>query len=99
MLGWFIHIGAYLKYYADFKTKDRLAIEVNMNSNPRTVGFFVNDAEQRLYVVNIPPAIRFWCYISQNNSFKVLKFESLSKPKADPGFFSKKRQWGEEWKK
>jgi hypothetical protein len=34
-------------------------MEVNMNSTPRTLRFFKDSVEQRVYFRNIPPRIRF----------------------------------------
>ncbi|KAA6397602.1 MAG: hypothetical protein EZS28_006873 [Streblomastix strix] len=54
------HIGDYIEGNADFNKGDRVTLELNMDSNPRTLTFFVNDVEQPNYVTNIPPAVRFW---------------------------------------
>ncbi|KAA6378561.1 MAG: hypothetical protein EZS28_025912 [Streblomastix strix] len=97
--GWFKHIGGWLSDYTEYKTNDRVTLELNMDSNPRTLSFFVNDKEQKLYVVNVPAAVRFWAYLQgKPESFKVLKFETVSAPTAKHSFFSSKRKWGEEWK-
>ncbi|KAA6398531.1 MAG: putative NEK/NEK6 protein kinase [Streblomastix strix] len=40
--------------------QQNVAMELNMDSNPRTLTFFVNDEEQPNYVTNIPQVVRFW---------------------------------------
>ncbi|KAA6394409.1 MAG: hypothetical protein EZS28_010067 [Streblomastix strix] len=69
-----------------FKVDDRVTLELNMDSNPRTLTFFKNDVEQPTFVTNIPAAVRFWvCIAFKDDSFKVLKFESISAPVAKHG--------------
>ncbi|KAA6365072.1 MAG: hypothetical protein EZS28_039401 [Streblomastix strix] len=82
------------------KQGQRVAIELNMDANPRTMTLFVDDKEQKIYVVGIPPAVRFWAFLLRNNSsFKILKFERLAEPTAKHSFFSsKKYEFGKEWK-
>ncbi|KAA6398234.1 MAG: hypothetical protein EZS28_006241 [Streblomastix strix] len=36
-------------------------LELNMDTDPRTLTFFVQDEEQPNFVYNIPAAVRFWC--------------------------------------
>ncbi|KAA6366721.1 MAG: hypothetical protein EZS28_037752, partial [Streblomastix strix] len=98
-LGWIQHIGETIRGNAEIKNNgDRITLELNMDSNPRTLTFFVNDVEQPNFVINIPSAIRA-CIISENASFKVLKFEALSAPVAVNGAGSHSWEWGKEWKK
>ncbi|KAA6385829.1 MAG: hypothetical protein EZS28_018644 [Streblomastix strix] len=83
------------------KEGSRVALELNMDSNPRTLTFFYNDVEQPNYIINIPPAVRFWAHLwSRGTSFKVNKFERLSEPTAK--HLEGKSQplvWGKDWKK
>ncbi|KAA6374359.1 MAG: hypothetical protein EZS28_030115 [Streblomastix strix] len=97
--GWFKHFGNWVKKnYKPFKNTDRVTLELNMDSNPRTLSFFVNDEEQKLYVVNVPPAVRFWVFLcGKFESFKIVKFESVSSPVATNGFLSRKCKWGNRW--
>ncbi|KAA6374890.1 MAG: hypothetical protein EZS28_029583, partial [Streblomastix strix] len=76
-----------------------VAMEVNMDSNPRMLTFFVDDKEQPNYVVNIPNSVRFWAYFYQLNSqFKVIGFEKLSFPSAKHGHGSHGFEFGKKWK-
>ncbi|KAA6401087.1 MAG: putative Protein kinase domain [Streblomastix strix] len=43
-----------------FDKEQSVALEVNMDSSPRTLHFFVNGQEQKVSFFNIPPAIRFY---------------------------------------
>ncbi|KAA6368425.1 MAG: hypothetical protein EZS28_036047 [Streblomastix strix] len=70
---------------------------LNMDSDPRTLTFFVNGEEQKYFVSNVPDSVRFWAYIlDKGASFKILKFESLSSPKAQHEE-SRALKWGKEW--
>ncbi|KAA6385151.1 MAG: hypothetical protein EZS28_019321 [Streblomastix strix] len=68
-----------------------------MDSNPRTLAFFVDDEVQKSYIVNIPSAVRLFAFfIEKNSSFEILKYEYLSKPSAKPQQKGK-LQWGQTW--
>ncbi|KAA6400713.1 MAG: putative NEK protein kinase [Streblomastix strix] len=76
----------------------RIGMELNMESNPRTLTFFIDDEEQPNYVTNIPNAVRIWCYMDdQLASFKTAKFEFLTKPTAKHGGESYAYEYGTEW--
>ncbi|KAA6359855.1 MAG: hypothetical protein EZS28_044619 [Streblomastix strix] len=84
----------------EFSSGDRVAMELDMNSMPRTLTFFVNDVEQKNYVTNIPAAVRFFALLyKQGTQFKVLKFETLSIPTAKHLKGSRAWKWGTEWEK
>ncbi|KAA6328330.1 MAG: hypothetical protein EZS28_053731 [Streblomastix strix] len=69
-----------------------------MDSNPRTLTFFINDKEQPNYISNLPDTIRFWVNIlTEGSSFKLLQFERLLRPAAKHGPQSKELKWGEHW--
>ncbi|KAA6373751.1 MAG: hypothetical protein EZS28_030721 [Streblomastix strix] len=96
------HIGDYIEGNSCFRNDGyRIQMELNMDSNPRTLTFFVNDEEQKNFIINIPKAVRIWCCVYEKGaSFKIPKFEFLSKPTAKHGFFSSKKwEYGKEWKK
>ncbi|KAA6376367.1 MAG: hypothetical protein EZS28_028107 [Streblomastix strix] len=95
------HIGDYIKGNAEFyETGDCVTLELNMDSNPRTLTFFVNDEEQPDYVTNIPAAVRFFAALwLKYTAFKVIKIEALSKPTAKHGAGSRAWKYGTEWKK
>ncbi|KAA6361065.1 MAG: hypothetical protein EZS28_043408 [Streblomastix strix] len=70
-----------------------------MESDPRTLTFFVNDIEQRQYITHIPTAVRFWSYIFRKGSqFKILRFDRLASPKAKHESGSHGWKWGSRWK-
>ncbi|KAA6383315.1 MAG: hypothetical protein EZS28_021157, partial [Streblomastix strix] len=90
------HIGDYIEGNAKFRDGDRVALELNMDSTPRTLTFFVNDEEQMNYVSNIPAAANIHI---KDDVFKVLKFEALSEPTAKHGAGSCVWEYGTEWMK
>ncbi|KAA6381386.1 MAG: hypothetical protein EZS28_023087 [Streblomastix strix] len=90
-----------VKGNSQFRDKGlRVAIEVNMDSNPRTATFFVEGKEQKNYIVDIPSSIRFWVYIEWVDSvFRITQFEQFPKPSAKHGLLKKKRNWGQTWER
>ncbi|KAA6393825.1 MAG: hypothetical protein EZS28_010645 [Streblomastix strix] len=68
-----------------FKDEQRIGVEVNMTTTPRTVHFFVNDVEQPAHI---------W---HEGSSFELLKFEyhTSSKSKGLPNSLA--LEWGKEW--
>ncbi|KAA6373568.1 MAG: hypothetical protein EZS28_030906, partial [Streblomastix strix] len=91
------HIGDWIEGNAEFRTGARVALELNMDSTPRTLTFFVNDVEQMNYVSNIPAAVRANLHV-KDDAFKVLKFEALSEPTAKHGAGSRVWKYGTKWK-
>ncbi|KAA6375416.1 MAG: putative G2-specific protein kinase nim-1 [Streblomastix strix] len=82
-----------------FIRNKRVAIEINMDSNPRMLTFFVDDKEQPNFVIDIPNSVRFWAYFFQLNAqFKVIGFEKLSSPSAKHGPGSHSFEFGKKWK-
>ncbi|KAA6360393.1 MAG: hypothetical protein EZS28_044080, partial [Streblomastix strix] len=80
--------------------QQNVAMELNMDSNPRTLTFFVNNEEQQNYVTNIPQVVRFWAYCwNLNTQFKINKFEYLSTPTAKHGENTHAYEYGTTWKK
>ncbi|KAA6368419.1 MAG: hypothetical protein EZS28_036054, partial [Streblomastix strix] len=78
--GWIGHIGdERIEGNGKFiDTKSRITLELNMQSNPRTLTYFVNDVQQKNFVVNIPPAVRIWAFLwEKGSSFQISKFESI----------------------
>ncbi|KAA6396118.1 MAG: hypothetical protein EZS28_008357 [Streblomastix strix] len=93
------HIGPYVAGNARFDSLKRVAMEVNMDVNPRTLTFFVNDVEQKNYVTWLPPSIKFYAYFyNKGAQFKVFNFEKLAEPTAKHGVSTKKYKFGEDWK-
>ncbi|KAA6361270.1 MAG: hypothetical protein EZS28_043203, partial [Streblomastix strix] len=83
-----------------FRCGQRVGAEVDMISRPRRLTFFIDDVEQKYYVINIPEAIRFWSYIyDPNSSFTVTRFERRSSSSAHGVTGSYGREWGKEWAK
>ncbi|KAA6384855.1 MAG: hypothetical protein EZS28_019618 [Streblomastix strix] len=92
------HIGELIEGNAKFDTGDRVALELNMDSSPRTLTFFVNDEEQPNYATNIPAAVRAFLWY-KDTAFKVMKFEALSAPTAKHGAGSRAWEYGTKWEK
>ncbi|KAA6394134.1 MAG: putative CAMK family protein kinase [Streblomastix strix] len=79
--GYIRHHGCGVSVNSDFKAGQRVALEVNMISNLRTLDFFVDDKIQPNFVSSIPPSIRFWVLLyQQNQSFQITRFEKLATP-------------------
>ncbi|KAA6360544.1 MAG: hypothetical protein EZS28_043929, partial [Streblomastix strix] len=82
-----------------YQDEERIAVEVDMTSNPRKVTFFVNEVEQQNYVVNIPSKIRFWAYnVNSLSTFTVTKFQRLNKSSFKGFPHSVALEWGKRWK-
>ncbi|KAA6387669.1 MAG: putative Protein kinase, partial [Streblomastix strix] len=82
----------------DFTNKQKVAIEVDMVSNPRKVHFFLNDWEQRNSVFNIPPAVRFLiCIYNPSSQFTLSKFDRVFDTSAQGVFRGKEFEWGKQW--
>ncbi|KAA6354395.1 MAG: hypothetical protein EZS28_050078, partial [Streblomastix strix] len=95
--GEIIHIGDNIAGNKEFKAGDRIALEINMKSNPRTLTFFINDREQLNYISRIPSSVRFYAHLSgKSSSFKILIFERLSEPSADHEAGAHSFDWGKE---
>ncbi|KAA6370385.1 MAG: hypothetical protein EZS28_034087, partial [Streblomastix strix] len=78
----------------------RIGMEINMESNPRSLTFFFDDKEQPNFVINIPKAVRIWCCIGYRGaSIKINKFEFLSTPTARHGEGSRAWVYGKYWNK
>ncbi|KAA6379208.1 MAG: putative G2-specific protein kinase nim-1, partial [Streblomastix strix] len=89
-------IGGNTNFLLDNKS---VSMEINMDSSPRMLTFFVDDKEQPNFVVNIPNSVRFWaCIYRINAQFKVIGFEKLSSPSAKHGPGSHGFEFGKKWK-
>ncbi|KAA6374643.1 MAG: putative NEK protein kinase, partial [Streblomastix strix] len=87
---------------ARFEDNQKIAMEVNMDSTPRTLHFFVEGKQQPLSIINIPASVRFWiCSLGSNSSFTLTQFQSRSSSSAKGVEGSKTLDWGKEsdWKK
>ncbi|KAA6374064.1 MAG: hypothetical protein EZS28_030409, partial [Streblomastix strix] len=93
------HIGDLIEGNSGFYQDGcRIGMELNMESNPRSLTFFINDKEQPNFVINIPKAVRIFCYFSQRGaSFKINKFEFLSTPTARHGEGTRAWEYGQKW--
>ncbi|KAA6400617.1 MAG: hypothetical protein EZS28_003858 [Streblomastix strix] len=81
-----------------FINKQIISCEVDLASQPKSVHFFVDNEEQRNYVVDIPPAIRFMiCLFNSNSQFTIQKLEKLSCSSAIGVDESKEFEWGQNW--
>ncbi|KAA6390669.1 MAG: hypothetical protein EZS28_013803 [Streblomastix strix] len=84
-----------------YNDNQKVALEVNMDSTPRTLHFFVEGKEQPLSIINIPSSIRFFIStLHENATFTLTQFKSLSSSSAKGVEGSKKLDWGKEsdWK-
>ncbi|KAA6374744.1 MAG: hypothetical protein EZS28_029728 [Streblomastix strix] len=52
--------GNYTPENQQMKTDDTVAIEVNMNSNPRTAILFINNKQQPVFVSGLPESVQFY---------------------------------------
>ncbi|KAA6395223.1 MAG: hypothetical protein EZS28_009252, partial [Streblomastix strix] len=94
------HVGDWITSNVEFKTGDRVTMELNMETIPRSLTFFVNFVEQPLYIVNLPAAVRFWAYLlSKEECFRIIDFGRLLVPRARHGKTSCALDWGKRWKK
>ncbi|KAA6396164.1 MAG: hypothetical protein EZS28_008311 [Streblomastix strix] len=81
-----------------FKDNQKVTAEIDMISNPKKLTFFVDDVEQINRVINIPPQIRFWVFISNpSSSFTITKFEHCFESSAKGVKDSKNWEWGKIW--
>ncbi|KAA6395925.1 MAG: hypothetical protein EZS28_008549 [Streblomastix strix] len=79
--GWIGHMGDDRIEGNDkfLEPKSAVALELNMDFNPRTLTFFVNDKKQKNFIAYIPPAVRFWAFLwGKGASFKIKGFETHS---------------------
>ncbi|KAA6387271.1 MAG: hypothetical protein EZS28_017204 [Streblomastix strix] len=61
-----------------FQCGQRLQIEVDMNSDPSKVVFFINGEQQKNYVIDLPGEIRFFAFVQQaGSSFHITRSERL----------------------
>ncbi|KAA6391173.1 MAG: hypothetical protein EZS28_013299 [Streblomastix strix] len=82
-----------------YEDEQRIAVEVDMTSNPRKVTFFVNEVEQQNYMINIPDAVRFYAYnVNSLSIFTVTKFQRLNKSSFKGFSHSRAFEWGKRWK-
>ncbi|KAA6388793.1 MAG: hypothetical protein EZS28_015686 [Streblomastix strix] len=92
------HIGDFIEGNSEFDDGCRIGMEMNMESNPRSLTFFINDKEQPNFIINIPSAVRIFCFIYlKGASFKITKYEFLSTPTARHGEGSRALEYGKEW--
>ncbi|KAA6398988.1 MAG: hypothetical protein EZS28_005487 [Streblomastix strix] len=94
--GQICHIGKNVGGNSGFGNNSRVIMEVNMDSSPNSLTFFVNDVEQKNYIINIPPSVYHLPRL--NSSFELLRFENQMEPSAKHGDGSRALEWGKEWK-
>ncbi|KAA6401215.1 MAG: hypothetical protein EZS28_003259 [Streblomastix strix] len=96
--GWIYNINDYVKGNSQFDSGDHVKMELNMENDPHSLTFFVNDVEQPHYVVGIPPEVRIWIFLENiGESFKILKFQKLLNPVAQHGPGTQMWEWGKNW--
>ncbi|KAA6389626.1 MAG: hypothetical protein EZS28_014847 [Streblomastix strix] len=80
------------------KPGERIALEVNMDSDPKTLTFYINDEEQPYYVTDLPLSVRFMANIKKkDDAFRVNKFEQLLTPTRKGVKGSRSYKWGKVW--
>ncbi|KAA6377902.1 MAG: hypothetical protein EZS28_026571 [Streblomastix strix] len=91
--------GEWIVGNSEFKDeKQRIALELNMDSTPRTLTFFNNGKEQPNYIIKVPPAVRFWVYLQYKESaFKVINFINPKTSSAKHAQGSYQFEWGKQW--
>ncbi|KAA6361584.1 MAG: hypothetical protein EZS28_042889 [Streblomastix strix] len=81
-----------------FRCGQRIGMEIDISSSPRKLTLFVDDVQQKNYVINVPQAIRFWaCICQKKSSFIVTKFEIRSSSYACVIGGQRALEWGKEW--
>ncbi|KAA6395512.1 MAG: putative serine/threonine-protein kinase Nek3 [Streblomastix strix] len=93
------HCNSYTYGNSKLEAGQRVAMEVNMTSNLRTLDFFVDDQIQPNFVSSIPPSIRFMvCLRTADQSFQITRFEKLATPSSKGVRGQTAQQWGQYWK-
>ncbi|KAA6401596.1 MAG: hypothetical protein EZS28_002880 [Streblomastix strix] len=76
------------------KTDDIVAIEVNMDSNPRTAILFINDKQQPVFISGIPESIQFYFTLYYNyDSVTSLSLKKLAQATPTAIQRSKEVKW------
>ncbi|KAA6362483.1 MAG: hypothetical protein EZS28_041991 [Streblomastix strix] len=94
--GKLFHNGKYTAGNQEIKDNDSVALEVNLNSTPRTVHLFINNVQQPIFISGVPESVQFFFFIYQiGNSVTVLSLKRLTATSVQniPG--SKQIKW--EW--
>ncbi|KAK2945375.1 hypothetical protein BLNAU_19705 [Blattamonas nauphoetae] len=73
------HNGDVTDGLSQFSDSDKITIEVNMASEPRTAVFFVNGVLQRTHLINLPDCVNFCASMMEpDSSFTVESITSVS---------------------
>jgi hypothetical protein len=56
-----------------FGPLDHVTLEIDMQSQPRKVSFFVNDVPIPYFVVNVPADVQFFVCLSRSSSYFILE--------------------------
>ncbi|KAA6399484.1 MAG: hypothetical protein EZS28_004989 [Streblomastix strix] len=92
------HITNGLKGNSDYKDNQRVAVEVDMRTEPRRGYLFIDNVEQPCYITGIPDAIRFWsCICAPSSTFTITKFLNLNSSSARGIKGQRALQWGQSW--
>ncbi|KAA6398343.1 MAG: putative Serine/threonine-protein kinase Nek3 [Streblomastix strix] len=86
--GTLFHQGDLIGGNSKYKSGDRIAMELNMDSNPKSLTFFINDVEQPNYITNIPATSNIY---QRKSSFKIVCFDLLTSSTAK---HEGSRAWG-----
>ncbi|KAK2957275.1 hypothetical protein BLNAU_7653 [Blattamonas nauphoetae] len=72
-------------YHSELKEGDCVRMEVDLESTPRTVQFFVNGQAGMCYVSEIPSSVRIGCSaLGEGTSFRIDNVSRLSRPTLIP---------------
>ncbi|KAA6359483.1 MAG: hypothetical protein EZS28_044990, partial [Streblomastix strix] len=94
-IGDLLHIGTTTKGNTKYLCGQRVGVEVDMKSTPRTVTFFVDDIEQPNRIVGVPAAIRFFAFISiSNSSFEIKRLKRRFQSSARGVKGTRSLEWG-----
>ncbi|KAK2961290.1 hypothetical protein BLNAU_3736 [Blattamonas nauphoetae] len=76
----FIQHGTQYNGNAPFEDGKRIGLQVNMDSTPRTLHFFVAGVQQPVVIVNIPSSLRFCTYLYREHSMVDMWLVELLSP-------------------
>ncbi|KAA6371169.1 MAG: hypothetical protein EZS28_033304, partial [Streblomastix strix] len=98
-LGKLHHYGDWIEGNSKFDDGDRVALELDLTSNPSTLTLFINNKEQKYYIISVPENAKFWCLLLGGEQIKVLKYEQLQTAKSQHKEGSVQWEFGTIWRK
>ncbi|KAA6397458.1 MAG: hypothetical protein EZS28_007011 [Streblomastix strix] len=96
--GYMVHLGRWIVMPNILQGEQNLSLELNLDSPRRTCHVFFNDRQWNQYVLDIPPKIRIFAFLSgDNQSFQIESFQLLRTQKSIPISGSNLWEWGKYW--